>query len=38
MRRVMNVAPDRLSRIMLGLIPFVLIALIYVIGSAEPIT
>ena len=35
MRRVMNITPDTLSRVMLGLIPFVLIALVYVIGSAE---
>jgi NitT/TauT family transport system permease protein len=35
MRRVMNVVPGRTSRIALALLPFVLLALIYVVGSAE---
>jgi NitT/TauT family transport system permease protein len=35
MRRLMNVAPRRGSRMLLALLPFVLIALIYVAGSAQ---
>ncbi len=35
MRRVMNIVPARGSRIVLALIPFFLIAAIYVVGSAE---
>src|SRR5258706_8724314 len=35
MRRVMNIAPGRGARIVLALVPFVLIALVYVVGSAE---
>src|SRR5262245_13455910 len=35
MRRVMNIAPGRTSRLMLALVPFVLLALVYVMGSAE---
>ena len=35
MRRVMNIVPDRQSRFLLALIPFVLIALIYALASAE---
>jgi NitT/TauT family transport system permease protein len=34
-RRVMNIAPSRIGRLMLGLLPFVLIAMIYVVASAE---
>jgi NitT/TauT family transport system permease protein len=34
-RRVMNIAPRRGGRLLLALIPFVLIALVYVVGSAE---
>src|ERR1700722_17967189 len=35
MRRIMNIAPARGSRIVLAAIPFVLILLIYIMGSAE---
>jgi NitT/TauT family transport system permease protein len=35
MRRVMNIMPGRASRLMLAFIPFVLLALAYVVGSAE---
>lgn len=35
MRRLMNVAPRRGSRLLLGLLPFLLIASLYLIGSAE---
>jgi len=35
MRRVMNIAPGRTSRLMLALVPFVLLAFVYVVGSAE---
>jgi NitT/TauT family transport system permease protein len=35
MRRLMNVAPRRGSRVLLALLPFVLIALLYVVGSAQ---
>ena len=35
MRRVMNIAPGRTSRLMLALVPFVLLALVYVMGSAD---
>jgi len=35
MPRAMNVAPGRGSRLMLAFLPFLLIALIYVVGSAE---
>src|SRR4051812_19326225 len=35
MPRAMNVVPNRGSRMLLALLPFLLIALIYVIGSAE---
>jgi len=35
MRRVMNIAPARGSAMLLAAIPFVLIVIIYVIGSAE---
>jgi NitT/TauT family transport system permease protein len=35
MPRVMNVVPPRGGRIMLAMLPFLLIAIIYVIGSAE---
>jgi NitT/TauT family transport system permease protein len=31
----MNIAPSRIGRLMLGLLPFVLIAMIYVVASAE---
>ncbi len=31
----MNIVPGRGSRIMLALLPFILIAIVYVIGSAE---
>jgi NitT/TauT family transport system permease protein len=34
-RRVMNIAPSRIGRLMLGLLPFVLVAMIYVVASAE---
>jgi len=34
-RRVMNIVPQRGSRIFLALVPFVLIALLYAAGSAE---
>jgi NitT/TauT family transport system permease protein len=35
MRRIMNIAPARGSRIVLAAIPFFLIVLIYIMGSAE---
>jgi NitT/TauT family transport system permease protein len=35
MRRAMNIAPGRAGRLALALLPFALIALIYVVGSAE---
>src|SRR5262245_14260823 len=35
MRRAMNIAPSREGRLVLALLPFALIALFYVIGSAE---
>jgi NitT/TauT family transport system permease protein len=35
MRRVMNIAPRRGSGVLLAAIPFVLIAIIYIVGSAE---
>lgn len=35
MRRMMNIVPGRGGRLMLGLLPFVLVALLYVAGSAE---
>ena len=35
MRRVMNIAPGRAGRLLLGLVPFVLLALVYVVSSAE---
>ena len=35
MRRLMNIAPGRGSGLLLGLLPFVLIAFLYVAGSAE---
>ena len=35
MRRIMNIAPARGSRIVLAAIPFFLIVLIYIMGSTE---
>jgi len=35
MRRLMNIAPRRGSRVLLALLPFALIAFLYVVGSAE---
>jgi NitT/TauT family transport system permease protein len=35
MRRAMNIAPGRGGRLVLALLPFALIALVYVMGSAE---
>lgn len=35
MRRAMNIVPKRGSRLLLAAIPFILIAIIYVLGSAE---
>jgi NitT/TauT family transport system permease protein len=35
MRRVMNIVPGRGARVFLALLPFVLIALVYIVGSAE---
>ncbi len=35
MRRMMNITPRRGGRLLLGLLPFVLIAFLYVAGSAE---
>lgn len=35
MRRAMNIAPGRAGRLVLALLPFALIALVYVVGSAE---
>ena len=34
-RRVMNIVPGRVSRLLLAAVPFVLLALVYVVGSAE---
>src|SRR6266849_3969242 len=34
-RRVMNIVPSRGSGLLLGFLPFVLIAAIYLVGSAE---
>jgi NitT/TauT family transport system permease protein len=35
MRRMMNIVPSGSSRLLLGLLPFLLVALLYVTGSAE---
>ncbi|HEY2136496.1 MAG TPA: ABC transporter permease, partial [Xanthobacteraceae bacterium] len=35
MRRVMNIVPQRGGRIFLALIPFVLVAILYMVGSTE---
>src|SRR5262245_62863305 len=35
MRRAMNIVPGRAGRLVLALLPFALVALVYVVGSAE---